>query len=156
MENCACEEISTETGAQVIDLSRGLFSKTMKKFVSAILVNLSCSIFNIYIENTTSPSRPAIASNRKYCHASIEYKYFGKKKLMFLCPRNSRDQSSLRSLFLFPPLFPSLSILLFRPSLRSLFSCLPDSPASSSPKSFLVFSHSRAEIRKLEKFATGQ
>lgn len=118
----------------------GCFRKQWKKFVSAILVNLSYSIFNIYPENTSLAT-----GNRQQSQilssAFIEYRYFGKKRCFCVSLEfftiNLPYISSLSLSFSF---FFSLSLRLPRP----LFSCLLDSPASSFPKSFLVFSHSCA------------
>lgn len=131
----------------MIDLSR-LFSKTMKKICSS---DFSQSVFlNIqYLPPKTLPSRSAIASSRKYCRAFIEYRYFDKNDVP-VSPEFSR------SIFLTFSLFLSLLLSLLL-SLSPAFVFLSPwfTSEGSSPKSFLVFSHSRAG-RKLEKFATGQ
>jgi len=90
----------------------GCFRKQWKKFVSAILVNLSCSIFNIYPENTSLAT-----GNRKYCRAFNEYTYFGKKR----CSWNSHNQSFLHFLsFSFSSILPPTFVFLF-PWLASEF-----------------------------------
>lgn len=121
----------------MIDLSRLFFENNEKNlFPRDFSQSVSCSIFNICPENTSLAT-----GNRKYCCAFIEYiEYFGKKNDVTVSPKFSR------SIFLSLSCSFSLFLSSFDPFSSFCFPVsLPDSPASFSPKSFPVFSHSRAD-----------